>query len=128
MDMKVFIERLQAFAPESRKANPIFDDAPRYEEAEVVRLARLMDAYGREDSALRRTEIAAEFAALRDAMRPKAGAPERVYLWPEDKRPPQTTVYTSNGNGRYNNDPDFRPYFLEMLLPCCGVCLSKEKR
>ena len=116
-DMKIFMERMMAFAPESRKANHIFDDAPRYDEAEVVRLARLMDGYGKEDDAAKRTAIAGEFAALRDAMRPRADAPERVYLWPEDKPLPQTTVYTENPDGRYNNAPDFRPYFLEMLLP-----------
>ena len=117
MDMKPFIERMMELAPESRKANRIFDDVTRYEEAEVVRLARIQDAYGRENDAEKRARLLEEYIALRDSIRVKADAPERVCLWPEDKQPPTITVYESNADGRYNNDPDFRPYFLEMLLP-----------
>ena len=117
MDMKVFIERMKELEPVSRPARHIFDDAPRYEEAQVVRLARLQDAYGREDDAEKRAALREEFAALRDAIQPRKDAPERVYLWPADKKLPQTTVYESDPEDRYNNAPDFRPYFLEMLLP-----------
>ena len=117
MDMKAFIERVKELAPESRLANGIFDDAPRYAEAEVVRLARVQDAYFNEDSAERRAELKEQFIALRDALQPRPDAPERVYLWPEGKPMPKTTEYAENPDGRYNNAPDFRPYFLEMLLP-----------
>ncbi|MGI6199863.1 MAG: alpha/beta hydrolase [Christensenellales bacterium] len=105
-----------AFGPEKHAAIEIFDDAPRYPIAQVAELARLCRAVEAEADPERWPGMIADFAALRRRIAPIPGAPERVYLWAEGAMP-SLTAYTDNSDYRYNHDPDFRPYFLEMLLP-----------
>lgn len=116
MDFKKIAERMKEFEDTARRAIEIFDDAPCYNEAQVVELARLQDGYAFCDDADERARICAEFAEKLAGVRRRENAPERVYLWPEGKMP-CITEYTENVDGRFNHGPEFRPYFLEMLLP-----------
>lgn len=115
MDFKLIAERMKEFEDTGRPAIEIFDDAPCYDEAQVVELARLQDAHAFCDDAEERARIRAEFAEKLAGVRRRENAPGRVYLWPEGKMP-CITEYTENPDNRFNHGPEFRPYFLEMLL------------
>lgn len=80
MDFKKIGERMKEFESVGRPAIEIFDDAPLYDEAQVVELARLQDAHAFCDDAEERARIRAEFAEKLDGVRRRENAPGRVYL------------------------------------------------
>lgn len=116
MDFEKFFARMKEFGEFSRPSIEIFDDTPRYVEEEVVRLVKLQDSYGNCDDPEGRAKIRDEFIELMNSMRPREDAPERIYLWDEGNAP-AITEYKENPGNRFNHGPEFRPYFLEMLLP-----------
>ncbi len=95
----------------------LYEDAPCYPKEDLVELFWI----GREIEAAKTREeripLVEKFSAKRDSIRKIPNAPERIYLWPEGKIPCLTTDYTDNSEYRYNHDPDFRPFFYEMLVP-----------
>lgn len=109
-------ERRKEFAPEEHPAITLYEDAPCYPVNELVELqaigVKVMECADKEE----RAKLIAAFAAKRDSIQRKPDAPERIYLWPEGKIP-TVTDYTDNSDCRYNHDPDFNPYFYEMLVP-----------
>lgn len=106
-----------------REIGPLINRAiPKYEDPTRYPIDQLVDLFhtqqklmGCQDDA-QRTALKAEFATKLDAIELLPDAPERIYLWPEGKMPTHTE-YTDNSDYRYDHDPDFRPYFLEQLLP-----------
>lgn len=118
-DFKKYMERMMVvkkeFGDEEHKAVALYDDILRYPEAEVVDLFRFQQTIFAEEDSDKRKGMIAEFAAKRAAIKPRADAPERIYLWPEGKMP-VLTEYTDNSDYRYNHDPDFLPYMFEILV------------
>jgi len=105
------------FGAAEHLAIPMYEDAPCYPSQDLVELYWIgYDIQHTEDKA-KRTELVKKFAAKRDSIKRLPESPERVYLWPEGKIPCLTTEYTDNSDYMYNHDPDFRPYFYEMLVP-----------
>lgn len=119
-DMDAFMARMakitQQFGPEKLKAVELWESIPRYNEAQVVALAKLAQKiqFGCTDE--ERPALIEEFARLRDQVELREDPPEKIYLWPEGVLPAETE-YTDNSNYRYNHDPDFIPYMFEMLVP-----------
>lgn len=110
-------ELIAAFGAEDHKAVPLFEDAPWYPEDDLVELYWLDQNIIKCKDKEKRAELIKEFAKKRDSIRKLPSGPERIYLWPEDKPVPGLTNYTDNSAFQYNHDPDFRPYFYEMLIP-----------
>ena len=105
------------FGAEINKAIPKYEDPTRYPVQELIDLFKFSWKF--RDPGLSQEDkdrLKAEFIAKRDAIEPLPGAPERVYLWKEGNMP-QETVYTENPDHLYDHEPDFRPYYLEMLIP-----------
>jgi len=98
------------------EAAGIMDDILCYDEAEVVKLAKLEMAIGACEDEAKRTEMIAEYHGMIDSMKKKPDAPEKIYLWKEGNMPADTD-YTDNSSFRFSHDPDYRPYLYEMLLP-----------
>ena len=109
-------ERMKEFRKFAQPAVEIFDDTPCYDEEDVRRMEKIESEYYMCDDASGREEMRTEFLKIVKGIRRRADAPERIYLWPEGKMPVRT-AYTDNSDLRYNHGPEFRPYFLEMLLP-----------
>ena len=116
MDWPTISARMKEFKHVSQPAVEIFDDAPCYEEEDVRRLEKIESSYAECDDAATRADMRAEFARLLKSVRRKTDAPQRIYLWEEGKMPVKTK-FTDNSQLKYNHGPEFRPYFLEMLLP-----------
>ena len=104
------------FGAVKAKAVPYWEGIPCYEEDTVVKLALLSNEIQREHSSQERAEMIRAFEALLSEVKAREDAPEKILLWPEGKMPAETE-YTDNSDHRYNHDPDFRPYLIEMLLP-----------
>lgn len=108
-------QRQAMFRPVELPAMAIYEDGPRYpieQVAEMIELSIVIQNVGTGDLDAQ----VARFIELRDNMKPIPGAPERIPLWPEGKMPTHT-VYTDNSDLRYNHEPDFQPYFFEILVP-----------
>lgn len=94
----------------------MYEDPTRYPVNELVELFKLqnemMDAATTEE----RMALKVRFAEKRRSIKLLPDAPERIYLWPEGNMPTQTE-YTENPEHRFDHEPDFKPYMLEMLLP-----------
>lgn len=116
MAWPVISERMKFFKAEIPNLIEIFDDTARFDEDAVRRLEKIESMYGREDDDAIRAQMLAEAKEIAANISLRPDAPERIYLWEEGKMPIKT-VFTDNSDGRYNHDPDFRPYFLEILLP-----------
>ncbi len=105
-----------ACGDEVNKAIPLYEDPTRYPVEELIALfkvqQRMMDAEDPEA----RSSLKKQFAELRQSIRLLPDAPERVYLWPEGNMP-KDTDYTQNPGHQNDHEPDFLPYYLEMLLP-----------
>ena len=105
------------FGGEINKAIPKYEDPTRYPVDKLVELFKFQWKFREpghtqeEKDALKK-----EFAAMRDAIELLPDAPERIYLYPEGNLPSET-VYTDNAEHQYDHEPDFRPYYLEMLIP-----------
>ncbi len=105
------------FGGEINKAIPKYEDPTRYPVDKLVELFKFQWKFREpghtqeEKDALKK-----EFAAMRDAIELLPDAPERVYLYKEGSIPSET-VYTDNSEHQYDHEPDFRPYYLEMLIP-----------
>ncbi len=104
------------FGPEQMKAVEIWESLPRYDESQVLALAKLSEKIMLESTEENRPELIAKFAALRDSIKELPDAPKRIPLWPDGKVPTET-VYTDNSEFRYNHNPDFVPYLIERLIP-----------
>ena len=105
-----------AFARERHLAAPIFEDCPCYPVEDIVELVKLQHGVWQEKDLAERARKLEAFVAKRNAMKPKADAPQKVYLWPEG-RVPTYSMYFRNEDYRYNRDPGFEPYLYELLLP-----------
>lgn len=101
---------------EINKAIAMYEDPTRYPVQEMVALFQLQHGMMSAATDEERAEAKAAFKAAREAINLLPDAPERIYLWPEGKMPAQTE-YTENPGYRYDHEPDFKPYLLEMLLP-----------
>jgi len=101
---------------EINKAIPMYEDPTRYPVQELVALFQLQHKMMEAPDAETRAAAKAEFKAAREAIQLLPNAPERIYLWPEGNMPTQTE-YTENPGYRYDHEPDFKPYLLEMLVP-----------
>jgi len=112
---KRMMEVRREYGAALKKANEMYEDATRYPIRELVDLFNLQGKLMGADDA-DRAALGAEFLAAIDSIKLLPNAPDRIYLWPEGKVP-TLTDYTDNSEGRYNHDPDYQPYMLEMLLP-----------
>jgi len=97
-------------------AVPMYEDVTRYPIAELIDLWGLQEKMMRAETPEERSALKKQFAEARKSIKLLPDAPDRIYLWAEDNYPVQTE-YTDNSNRRYDHEPDFRPYMLEMLLP-----------
>lgn len=98
------------FGRELIKAAEILEDCTMYPPEDILELNTLTNNL-RGDESL--------FDALKvrlSTMKKLPNAPERIYLWPEGNMP-KMTEYTDNSDYRFNHNPNFKPYMLEMLLP-----------
>jgi len=57
----------------------------------------------------------AKYLEALNGLHPSGVNREMYPLWPEGKMPVET-VYTENPDGRYKHDPDYIPYYWEMLV------------
>lgn len=112
---KVFCKE---FGEEINKAIPMYEDPTRYPVEELVELFKFQWKFRENPNATQeeKDSLKKEFAAKRDAIKLLPNAPDRVYLW-KDGNMPQETVYTENPDHLYDHEPDFKPYYLEMLIP-----------
>lgn len=94
----------------------LFEDAPCYPTEPLVCLFHLGGDFEKQDSENEMERMMKEYENILETICPIAGAPERIYLWPEGKMP-VCTDYRENPDYKYNHDPDFRPYLFEMLVP-----------
>ena len=105
------------FGEEINLAMPKYEDPTRYPVEELIDLFKFQMQFRKEGlSEEDKKRLKAEFAEKRDRIQLLPDAPERIYLWPEDNMPVET-VYTENPDHEYDHEPDYRPYFLEMLIP-----------
>lgn len=94
----------------------ICEDCINYPIADVVALVRQYRQIFSHTYDTRTQSEIDTLSKMLDATQPIEHPIPRHYLWAEDN-PPTETVYTDNSEERYNHDPDFRPYFYEILLP-----------
>ncbi len=114
--MKRFAPVRKAFGPPKHKAIPVFEDCMNYPIEQVAELANLSRAIEQSEYGPQTEEKIAEFDRKLSALKPVDHPQPRLYLWDEGNLP-QETDYTDNSEYRYNHDPDFKPYLLELLLP-----------
>lgn len=116
MDWPTISERMKEFRQGVPNIVEIFDDTPCFDETAVRRLEKIESEYGFQESASQRAGMLSEARAIAESIARRPDAPQRIYLWEEGKMPIKTE-FTDNSDGKYNHGPDFRPYFLEMLIP-----------
>lgn len=106
------------FGGEINKAIPMYEDPTRYPVQELIDLFKFQWKFkeNANASAEIKAELKKEYAARRDAIKLLPNAPDRIYLWNEGNMPAETE-YTDNAEHRYDHEPDFKPYYLEMLIP-----------
>jgi len=104
------------FGPSEQKAVTLFEDAPCYPSKDLTELFHIGVRIQKVQDKEERLRLIAEYDAKRDSIQRLPNAPERVYLWPEGKIP-CVTEYTDNSDYRYHHNPDFVPFFYEMLVP-----------
>ena len=105
------------FGEEINKAIPLYEDPTRYPVQDLLALSAIQQEFRKEGlSEEEKAELKRRSAEKRDSIRLLPDAPERIWLWPEGNMPKET-VYESNPDFEYDHEPDFRPYYLEMLLP-----------
>ena len=104
-----------AYGDVLNRAVTIYEDATRYPIEKLLELIQLETQLtrGPEEGQAAAKE---KMIAAMDALKPLPNARERVYLWPEGKMPVETE-YTDNSDHRYDHEPDYNPYYLEMLVP-----------
>ena len=116
------------FGEEINKAIPLYEDPTRYPVQELVALFKFQRRFREPDLTQEEKEaLKKEFAERRDRIRLLPGASDRIYLYPEDNIPVETE-YTENPDHAYDHEPDFKPYYLEMLIsedrePIGGIVL-----
>ncbi len=112
-------KRMQLIAAECgdeiNLAIPMYEDPTRYPVKELLKMSSLQWRMMEAETPEERAALKVKFAEARKQMRLLPDAPERIYLWKEGNMPVQTE-YTENPEHRYDHEPDFRPYMLEMLL------------
>lgn len=104
------------FGGEINLAIPKYEDPTRYPVEELIELFKFQQKFSMSLPEAERAALKAEFARKRDAIRLLPGAPERVYLWKENNIPAESD-YQDNSGHAFDHEPDFKPYYLEMLLP-----------
>ena len=108
-------ELQQVFGYEKHQAVPYFEDMLAYDIETLCEMNR-MHEYISDAAPEDRPALVEKYKALRESLTRRPGAPEKIRLWPEGKIP-VSADYTDNSDYRYNHDPDFVPYMLEMLIP-----------
>lgn len=98
------------------RAVTYYEDAPRYELDKVLELQGMNHKLWGMGESAELEETLRVFEAKMDALTPVAGAPERIYLWPEGKMP-TTGAYTDNSELKHNHDPEFEPYMFALTIP-----------
>lgn len=98
------------------KIVPYFEAAPCYPLEEVLELQRMQnelrslnDEAAAEEFLSKMEEIASELSKIDISEK-------KILLW-ERENMPSTGQYTENPGERFNHDPDFAPYLLEILVP-----------
>lgn len=114
--MKKFEPIRKAFGPVKHKAVPVFEDCVNYPTEQIVELVNLSREIERTEYGEETHRKIAKFEELLGKIKPVSDPKPRIYLWNENAMPVETE-YTDNSSYRYNHDPDFVPYFFEMLLP-----------
>lgn len=104
------------FGAAEHEAVPMFEDAPCYPEADLVELYWIGYGIEHADSREERIRLVEKYDQKRRSIKKLPDAPERIYIWPDGAIPCLTDDYTDNSDHMYNHDPDFRPYFFEMLV------------
>lgn len=103
-------------AAERHKAIPIYEHITAYPIEKLVELSKLEFAIMDCEDDTARHEILSQYVTLRDSIKMIDNPPEKVFLW-QDGSIPTMTEYNDNSNYRYFHDPDFMPFFLEVLVP-----------
>ncbi len=114
--MARMMEARRECGPEINLAVPMYEDVTRYPLQDLIDLWGMQETMMRAETGEARAEALKAFSEKRRRIRLLPDAPERIYLWDEDNYPEQTD-YTDNSDHRYDHEPSFRPYMLEMLLP-----------
>ncbi len=118
--MEEIMKKMAAFRAECgdeiNLAIPLYEDPTRYPIDELVALFHIQQRLMAAETSEERAAIKAEFAAARKKIKLLPNAPDRIPLWEEGNMPTQTE-YTENPGYRYDHEPDFKPYLLEMLVP-----------
>ena len=98
-------------------AIPKYEDPTRYPVRELLDLFHSQGKFRAPGlSQEEKDALKQDFLSRLDAIRLLPDAPERIYLWNEGNMP-QETEYTENPDHEFDHEPDFKPYFLEMLIP-----------
>ena len=105
------------FGSEINQAIPMYEDPTRYNIKDLLDLAAFQRKFREPDlTQEQKDELKKEFAEKRAAVRLLPDAPDRIYLW-DPENVPTETIYTENPDHAYDHEPDFKPYYLEMLIP-----------
>ena len=104
------------FGCEINLAIPKYEEPTRFPVERLVELFKLQAKFQDAGTVDEKASLKKAFADLRDSIQPLPNAPDRVYLWKEGNIPTETD-YTDNSAYMYDHEPDFKPYYLEMLVP-----------
>ncbi len=97
-------------------AIPMYEDPTRYPVEQLRDLFVFQNDMMNEKDPEKQLEMKKVFRAMREKIQLLPDAPDRIYLWDEDNMPVEKP-YTENPDFRYDHEPDFRPYMLELLVP-----------
>ena len=98
------------------RAVTYFEAAPCYELEDVLKLQSLHWPLVQEHDPKKLVPMLEEYENRLAQIRERGDAPERLFLWQEGNMP-SCGEYVSNEELRYNHDPDFKPYLIEILVP-----------
>jgi len=97
-------------------AVPFFEEAPYYEIAPLQELFYIVRADFKNKTDEECLAVIERGEAILAGLVRRENGPKKIMLWPEGNMP-ESGEYTDNSSYRYNHDPDYKPYMLEMLLP-----------
>ncbi len=106
---------LSLFGEERHKSVPLFENCLHYPLDMLAELYRRTEEIEKFLPVEELPEKIREFSDFRQSI-PEIGGPDPVYLWKAGNMPSEGN-YMDNSDFRYNHDPDFQPYFYEMLIP-----------
>lgn len=105
----------QEYGKELNKAITLYEDPTRYPVEDLIALAQLQFKMMKEEDDEQRDLLHTQFMDKLESIKLIENAPERIWLWPEGKMP-VNTPYVENDDYSFDHDPDFKPYYLEMLV------------